>query len=104
MFDRAADLADIHAAFASAVTYQRPGGATIAACPAVRSDPVADDFTGAGRTVRKIVFEIREAALTALLDSPKKGDLITHVGIDFAVIDVEPRLDVAAYNLTVEEA
>lgn len=104
MFDRAADLAAIHAAFASAVTYTRPGIAPIVSCPAVRSDPPADDFTGAGRSVRKILFEIREADLTALGDQPRNADLITHAGTDYSVINVEYRGDVAAFSLTVELA
>lgn len=104
MFDRPADLAAIHAAFASSVTYQRPGLATIASCPAVRSDPVADDFTGAGRSVRKILFEIRETDLVALGDQPRNADLITHAGTDYAVINVEYRGDVAAFSLTCERA
>jgi hypothetical protein len=94
------EIAAIHAAFAEPVAYTGAGlgGATIAA---IKSDEAGDPFQGPGSTVRKISFEVLQAALPG---TPAKGNIIVHAGTSWRVIDITRRDDVAAWALIVERA
>ncbi|MBP6031258.1 MAG: hypothetical protein KA533_07505 [Sphingobium sp.] len=95
-----ADLAAIHAAFADPVVYTG-AGLTAAPLTAICSDVPADAFLGAGATARHISFEFRASDLPS---APGKGDIIVHDGVNWSVIDIVRRRDIAAWSLSVEKA
>lgn len=93
-------LARLHSALAETVTVTG-AGLTASARKAVRSDRRADDFMGAGRSTRQVVFEFRA---TDLPSPPTKAMAITDaVGTVWRVIDIERRGDVDAWRITVEK-
>lgn len=91
---------DIHAVLADQVSYFA-GVDPVRIIPAIFSDAPADDFTGAGASVRRVSFEIRKSALPA---PPSRGDQIVHRGVNWRVIESTDRRDVAAWVVGVERA
>lgn len=93
------EAADIHAALAETVTYNG-AGLTNAPIAAVKSDVPADDFSGSGRTLRQVSFEVRQSALP---QAPAKGNTIVHDAKSWKVNDITRRDDIGGWLLIVEE-
>lgn len=93
-------LSPIHGAFADPVIYTGAGlsGAGISA---IFADVPADAFTGPGASARHCSFELRKIDLP---QRPANGDRLVHHGINWTVIDVVDRRDIAAWVVTVETA
>lgn len=75
-------------------------GAGLTAAPilAIRSDVPALDFDGAGKTLRKITYEIAQADLP---ERPDKTNTFQHRGHDWKVEDVTKRDDIGKWELIV---
>lgn len=96
----AGDLADIHAAFAAPVNFERAGIAGATVVDAVAADMPGDPFTGPGQTLRRKTFTLRQSALP---QRPGKNDVIEEAGgARWKVIEITDRDDVAEWDLTVE--
>ena len=65
---------------------------------AIRSDVAADAFPGPGATLRKVVYEIRQADLPA---PASKKDSFVHRGRIWRAEDITRRDDVGAWELVV---
>lgn len=89
--------ADIHAAFATPITYQAPGGDAVS-ITAVYSDVPSPGFFGEGATQRTISWEVQQADVA----DPVKGAEIVSGTKTWRVIDITPRDDVEAWELIVE--
>lgn len=98
--DQRAALAAIHAAFADPITYDG-AGLDAGEITAVFSEMEAGQFMGPGKTAKRVVFEVQFEDLPG---APAKGDTIVHETGSWTVIDIDPRRDVQAYWLSVEEA
>lgn len=83
------DPAEIH--------YEK-GGATFGPLPVVRSDRSAPEFTGAGKTLRTIAYEL---AYGLLPTRPRNGETFRHRERIWQVTDVTDLDDVEAWELIV---
>lgn len=95
--------ADIHSAFAEDLPVRYTGaGLTAAAIAAIKSDVPGEPFQGAGKTLRTISFEVRQADLP---QDPRKGNTIVEddgAGAAWRVNEVRRRDDNEAWELIVE--
>lgn len=91
--------AEIHAAFASPITYKPPGGA-LQPITAVYSDVPAPGFYGEGATQRTVSWEVQQADVP----EPVKGAEIASGIKTWRVIDITRRDDVDAWELVVERS
>lgn len=101
-----AELASIHAAFATPVGYTINGsGDDPVNLPAVRSTVSAEDFTGPGNSRRITRFEIRYDGFASAFGrgEPANGDMIDEDGRYWRVIEVIRRDDVGAWSVAVEK-
>lgn len=89
--------ADIHAVFATPITYQAPGGAVVPVS-GVYSDIPSPGFFGEGATQRTISWEVQQSEVA----DPVKGAEIVSGTKTWRVIDITPRDDVEAWELIVE--
>jgi len=65
---------------------------------AIRSDVPAPEFPGAGRTLRKITYEVRQSDLP---EDASGEDTFTHRGVRWSVQDVTRRDDIGKWELVV---
>lgn len=91
--------AEIHAAFATPITYQAPGGAVVPVS-GVYSDVPSPGFFGEGATQRTISWEVQQADVA----DPVKDARIVSGTKAWRVIDITPRDDVGAWELIVERS
>jgi hypothetical protein len=96
----ASALAALRAVFAEPVVYTG-AGLDAASIRAIKSEVPADSFEGFNGKGRRVSFEI-EAPL--LPEPARKSNTILHDGTLWQVIDINPRPDVGAVVLFVEEA
>lgn len=90
----------VHGAFAEPIVYTG-AGLSGAGITGIFADVPADSFTGPGQSARHCSFELRKIDLP---QRPANGDTLVHDGLDWTVIDVIDRRDVAAWVVTVETA
>lgn len=91
--------AEIHAAFATAITYKPPGGELLQ-LSAVYSNEPAPTFDGMGATHRTISWEVRQDDIA----EPQIEAEIEGAGKSWRVIDITRRDDVGAWVLIVERS
>ena len=77
-------------------------GAGLVGAPlaAIRSDTAAPAFNGAGKTLRTITYEVRQADLP---EQPRKSNTFTHRGHLWRVEDITRRDDIGKWELVVTD-